>query len=57
MGKQPFEIIGIVGDIRHRALESNPFPAMYMPSNQTGVDEYRCANARGSGKPCRRCQK
>jgi putative ABC transport system permease protein len=26
-----FEIIGIVGDIRHRALESNPAAAMYMP--------------------------
>ena len=25
MGNQPFEIIGIVGDIRHRALESAPF--------------------------------
>ncbi|MGI8732774.1 MAG: ABC transporter permease [Pyrinomonadaceae bacterium] len=34
LGNQPFEIIGIVGDIRHRALESTPFPAMYMPTNQ-----------------------
>lgn len=34
MGNQPFEIIGIVGDIRHRGLESTPLPAMYMPSNQ-----------------------
>ena len=34
LGNEPFEIIGIVGDIRHRALESDPFPAMYMPTNQ-----------------------
>jgi len=26
-----YEIIGIVGDIRHRGLESAPNPAMYMP--------------------------
>jgi putative ABC transport system permease protein len=31
-GNRPFEIIGIVGDIRHRALESNPAAAMYMPA-------------------------
>jgi putative ABC transport system permease protein len=30
-GNQAFEIIGIVGDIRHRALESEPRAAMYMP--------------------------
>lgn len=34
MGNQPFEIIGIVGDIRHRALETDPAAAMYMPTNQ-----------------------
>jgi putative ABC transport system permease protein len=28
---EPFEIIGVVGDVRHRALESQPLPAMYMP--------------------------
>jgi putative ABC transport system permease protein len=28
----PWEIIGIVGDVRHRALESQPAPAMYMPT-------------------------
>jgi putative ABC transport system permease protein len=33
MGKDAFEIIGISGDIRHRALESQPFPAMYMPAH------------------------
>lgn len=30
-GNQPFEIIGVVGDVRHRALESQPRPMMYMP--------------------------
>ncbi len=35
MANLPFEIIGIVGDIRHRGLESTPFPAMYLPTNQT----------------------
>ena len=29
--KTPFEIIGIVGDIRHRTLESGPFATMYLP--------------------------
>jgi len=28
----PWEIIGVVGDIRHRALEMRPAPAMYMPT-------------------------
>jgi putative ABC transport system permease protein len=32
MGGQPFEIIGVVGDIRHRGLESAPAPAMYFPT-------------------------
>lgn len=36
MSKEPWEIIGVVGDIRHRALEAQPFPAMYMPTYQTG---------------------
>lgn len=36
MGKQPFEIIGIVGDIRHRALESQPAAAMYLPTYEIG---------------------
>jgi len=36
LAKQPYEIIGIVGDIRDRSLEINPLPAMYLPSNQTG---------------------
>ena len=36
MSDQPFEIIGIAGDIRHRALETQPFPAMYLPTYATG---------------------
>ncbi len=32
MSNEPFEIIGVVGDIRHRGLESQPLPAMYMPT-------------------------
>jgi putative ABC transport system permease protein len=35
MGNQAFEIIGIVGDIRHRALESQPAAAMYLPTYET----------------------
>jgi len=35
MGNQPFEIIGIVGDIRHRALESQPAAAMYLPTYES----------------------
>ena len=37
-GNQPFEIIGIVGDIRHRALESDPFSAMYMPAYEASMN-------------------
>ena len=36
MSPQPWEIIGIVGDIRDRALETQPFPAMYLPTYATG---------------------
>jgi putative ABC transport system permease protein len=35
-GNQPFEIIGVVGDIRHRALESEPRAAMYFPTYREG---------------------
>ena len=31
---EPFEIIGVVGDIRHRSLQGQPYAAMYMPSQQ-----------------------
>jgi putative ABC transport system permease protein len=36
MGDQPFEIIGVTGDIRDRALGTEPFPAMYWPTYATG---------------------
>ena len=36
MSDKPWEIIGVVGDIRHRGLESEPFPAMYMPTHAVG---------------------
>jgi putative ABC transport system permease protein len=32
IGGEAFEIIGVVGDIRHSALEDQPLPAMYMPT-------------------------
>jgi putative ABC transport system permease protein len=35
-GDQAYEIIGIVGDIRHRSMEIDPLPAMYVPKVQTG---------------------
>ena len=36
MNKQPFEIVGVVGDIRHRGMEFQPAPAMYFPTHQNG---------------------
>ena len=32
IGSQTFEIIGVVGDIRHRSLGTQPFAAMYFPT-------------------------
>ena len=32
----PYEIIGVVGDIRHRSLEFEPYAAMYFPTRQVG---------------------
>jgi putative ABC transport system permease protein len=34
IGGQGFEIIGVVGDIRHQSLANQPFPAMYMPTRE-----------------------
>jgi putative ABC transport system permease protein len=34
--RTPFEIIGVVGDIRHRTLEAAPFATMYLPTLDTG---------------------
>jgi putative ABC transport system permease protein len=36
IGGQPFEIIGVVGDLRHRSLERDPFPTMYFPTLASG---------------------
>jgi len=36
MGNQAYEIIGIVGDIRHRSLDNAPFPTMYFPTHAIG---------------------
>ena len=33
---QPFEIVGVVGGIRHRALQFQPWSAIYIPTRQTG---------------------
>jgi len=38
MGNQPFEIVGVVGDIRHSGLENDPLPAMYMPAYEPGTN-------------------
>jgi putative ABC transport system permease protein len=34
LGNQPYEIIGIVGDIRHQSIANQPVAAMYMPTLQ-----------------------
>src|ERR1041385_62862 len=33
---QAFEIVGVVGDLRHRSLEDEPFAAMYFPTLASG---------------------
>ncbi len=33
---EPYEIVGIVGDLLHRSLQRQPFPAMYFPTRKTG---------------------
>jgi putative ABC transport system permease protein len=33
---EAFEIVGIVGDVRHRSLEQSPLPTMYMPALESG---------------------
>ncbi|MGH9935870.1 MAG: ABC transporter permease [Blastocatellia bacterium] len=36
LDRTPFEIIGVVGDIRHRTLEAAPYATMYVPTLDTG---------------------
>jgi len=36
IGDQAYEIIGIAGDLHHRSLEDEPYPAMYFPTLQPG---------------------
>ena len=36
IGGQAFEIVGVVGDLRHRSLEDEPFAAMYFPTLASG---------------------
>ena len=55
LGNQPFEIIGIVGDIRHRSLASQPAPAMYMPAFEPGTNiVIRTADTSGVAAAVRR---
>jgi predicted permease len=35
-GNTPFEIVGIVGDVRHRSLATSGLPTMYMPALEAG---------------------
>jgi putative ABC transport system permease protein len=35
LGNDPYEIVGIIGDIRHRALQARPYAAMYMPTHES----------------------
>jgi len=44
----PWEIIGIVGDVRHRGLEAQPTPAMYMP---TLAEPWKNLVIRAQGNP------
>jgi putative ABC transport system permease protein len=36
MSNEPFEIVGIVGDLRHAGLEFQPAPIMYFPTQANG---------------------
>jgi putative ABC transport system permease protein len=35
VGNEPYEIIGIVGDIHHRSLQGQPYAAMYVPTQES----------------------
>jgi putative ABC transport system permease protein len=34
IGEEPYEIIGVVGDVRDRSIQSQPLAAMYMPTRR-----------------------
>ena len=53
LGNEPYEIIGIVGDIRHRSLQAQPYAAMYMPTQESTSDESRYPHAGRSAEPRR----
>src|SRR5256885_2362943 len=36
MSNEPYEIVGIVGDIRHQSLQNQPLAAMYIPTRRPG---------------------
>ena len=36
IGDKRFEVVGVTGDIRHRALSAPPVPTMYIPTFETG---------------------
>ncbi|HEY6120030.1 MAG TPA: ABC transporter permease, partial [Pyrinomonadaceae bacterium] len=36
MNKEPFEIIGVVGDVQHRGMDIPAAPAMYFPTHANG---------------------
>jgi putative ABC transport system permease protein len=37
-GFRPLEIVGVVGDVKHASLESDPYPYLYVPYHQTDRD-------------------
>jgi predicted permease len=32
---EPLEVVGVVGDLRYRTFDSDPYPAVYLPINQS----------------------
>jgi putative ABC transport system permease protein len=45
--QSPFEIVGVVGDIRHRTLDAAPYATMYLPI----LDTWMNLTIRASGDP------
>jgi len=40
LGDKRYEIVGIIGDIRHLALSASPVPTMYLPTFETGSTNF-----------------